>query len=267
MSGFVFKLRAAPAERLDLSRLIPSRLATLSDYDIAQIEIAADGTRTGDVFTISGSAGDTVTIDGGSARLDFVGAGLDGGTLIVEGETGAYAGTGMSGGRLDIRGNAGAWLATGMKDGLITVKGSVGDFVGGPRTGDKQGMAGGTVIVEGNAGERAGDRMRRGTIIVRGTIGPAAASRMMGGTLLTETGFGASPGPLLRRGTLIGPKVDRMLPTFADCGRHDLRIVPILNRYFAETLGALAPKALPRVVRRFLGDQASIGKGEIILTA
>ena len=90
---------------------------------------------------------------------------------------------------------------------------------------------------------------------------------MMGGTLLTETGFGASPGPLLRRGTLIGPKVDRMLPTFADCGRHDLRIVPILNRYFAETLGALAPKALPVMVRRFVGDQASIGKGEIILTA
>ena len=267
MSGFVFKLRAAPAERFDLSALIPSRLASMSDYDIAQLVLAADGTRLGDVFAVSGSAGDTVTIEAGSNRLDFAGAGLEAGRLVIEGETGAYAGSAMSGGRLDIRGNTGAWLATGMKDGLITVKGSAGDFAGAPRPGDKQGMAGGTVVIEGNAGERAGDRMRRGTIIVRGSFGPAAGSRMMGGTLLTETGFGAAPGPLLRRGSLIGPKVERMLPTFADCGLHDLRVIPVLNRYFAESLGTLAPKALPAMVRRFVGDQASIGKGEIILTA
>lgn len=266
MSGYVLKLRSAPAGRLDLTGLIPSRMAALSSRDIEQLHISNAGLRVGDVFSLSGSAGPTLTIEGGAARLDFVGAGLDEGTLVVAGEAGAYAGAGMSGGRLDIHGNTGDWLATGMKDGLITVKGSAGDFIGGPRTGDKQGMAGGTVVIEGHAGERAGDRMRRGTIIVRGTCGALAGSRMMGGTLVTEAGFGANPGSLLRRGTLIGPKVERMTATFADCGRHDLRILPIMNRYFAETLGALAPKAFPAIVRRFVGDLASIGKGEIILT-
>ena len=267
MSGLNFKLRAAPAVRLDISALTPARLASLSQREIEILVIATDGTKLGDVFSVSGSCGDRVTIEGGSARFDSVGAGLEAGTIVVEGDCGAYAAAGMSGGRLDIRGNAGAWLATGMKDGLVTVKGSTGDFTGAPRTGDKQGMAGGIVVIEANAGERTGDRMRRGTIIARGTIGPMAGSRMMGGTLWTETGFGPGAGPLLRRGTLIGPTAERMLATFADCGRHDLRVIPLLNRYFAQTLGSLAPRPLPPVVRRLVGDMASIGKGEILLTA
>ena len=109
--------------------------------------------------------------------------------------------------------------------------------------------------------------MRRGTIIAKGRFGPSAGSRMMGGTLWTETGFDAGPGPLMRRGTLIGPAVERLLPTFADAGLHDLNILRLISRYFAETLGELAPKALPHKVRRVSGDLATIGKGEILITS
>jgi formylmethanofuran dehydrogenase subunit C len=158
-------------------------------------------------------------------------------------------------------------LASGLKGGLITVKGSAGDYAGGMLAGERFGAVGGTVVVDGNIGARAGDRMRRGLILARGTFGSSAGARMVGGTLWTEQGFGAWPGPLLRRGTLIGPRVEKMLPTFGDCGRHDLVILRILNRYLAETLGPLAPKALPGVVRRYGGDLATIGKGEILLTA
>ena len=267
MSALTFKLRTAPAGRLDLSALVPSRIASLSNMGIELLVVGSDGARVGDVFALSGEVGDTITFTGGSDRLDSIGAGLDAGTIVVDGDCGSCAGLGMSGGRLDIRGNAGAWLGSGMSGGLITVKGSAGDFAGGARSGDKQGMAGGTIVVEGNVGERAGDRMRRGTIIARGTIGPAAGSRMMGGTLWTEQGFGAGPGLLLRRGTLIGPKVERMLATFADCGLHDLTILRIMNKHFADALGPLAPKPFPAKVRRYAGDLASIGKGEILLTA
>lgn len=266
MSALTLTLKSAPAERLDLSAFIPSKLATLSDYDIQSIVVAADGARAGDVLSLSGTPGDTIVIAAGSDRLDHIGAGLDGGTIIIEGDAGNYAGAGMKDGRLDIRGSAGHWLGTGLTGGLITVKGSAGDFAGSARAGDKQGMAGGTIVVEGNVGERAGDRMRRGTILARGAIGPAAGSRMMGGTLIAEQGFGAGPGPLLRRGTLIGPKVDRMLATFADCGMHDLNILRIMNKHFALELGPLAPKPFPAKVRRYAGDLASIGKGEILLT-
>jgi formylmethanofuran dehydrogenase subunit C len=61
--------------------------------------------------------------------------------------------------------------------------------------------------------------------------------------------------------------VDELLPTFADCGRHDLVVLRILSRSLAETLGPLAPKALPAIVRKLAGDLATIGKGEILLTA
>jgi formylmethanofuran dehydrogenase subunit C len=269
MSTLSFTLRQAPHQVVDLSALLPSKLAGLSSSDIERIELGSGHTavRVGDLFTVAGSPGDTITISGTSPELDKIGSGLDGGTIVVEGNIGNYAGTDMKGGRLDIRGNAGGYLASCMTGGLITVSGSVGDYVGGTRPGDRFGMLGGTVVIEGSTGTRAGERMRRGVIIVRGKFGSAAGSRMVGGTLWTETGFGIDPGPLLRRGTLIAPTVERLLPTFSDCGYNDLNILRIMSRYMTETLGPLAPKPLPAKVRRLAGDLATIGKGEILLTA
>lgn len=268
MSALRFSLRSNPTERVSLSGLIPSRLAGLSTGDIENLALAGsrDGMKVGDLFWVSGTPGDALVIEGGSPLLDFVGEGLDGGTLTVEGDVGAHAARQMKSGRLDIQGNAGHGLASGMKDGLVTVKGSAGDYVGAAGAGDRFGMAGGIVVVEGNIGERAGDRMRRGTIITRGMTGASAGSRMAGGTIIAEGGLGPMPGALLRRGTLIAPSVAQFLPTFADCGRHDLTIVKILNRHFTAALGDLAPKPLPLVVRRYAGDLATIGKGEILIT-
>jgi formylmethanofuran dehydrogenase subunit C len=269
MSGFTLKLRHAPSMRLDLTGLIPSKLAGLSAADVERLAIATEfgPGKVGDSFSVSGTASETLTIEGGSERLDFIGADLDMGAIVVEGDTGAYAGSDITRGRLEIRGNAGAYLAAGAKGGLVTVKGSAGDYLGGARSGERFGMLGGTVVVDGNVGTRAGERMRRGTVIARGTFGPAAGSRMVGGTLWTEKSFGSGPGPLLRRGTLIGPAVEGLLPTFNDCGKHDLLILRIMSRYMTDTLGALAPRALPPTVRRLAGDMAALGKGEILLTA
>jgi len=268
MSTLSFTLRQAPHQAVNLSALQPSKLAGLSAGDIERIELGSGHTavRVGDLFAVSGTPDDTITISGSSNELDHIGSGLDAGTIVVEGNIGNYAGTEMKGGRLDIRGNAGGYVASAMKGGIITVSGSVGDYVGGTRPGDRFGMLGGTVVIEGSTGTRAGERMRRGVIVVRGKFGSAAGSRMVGGTLWTETGFGIDPGPLLRRGTLIGPAVERLLPTFSDCGYNDLTILRILSRYMTETLGALAPKPLPAKVRRLAGDLATLGKGEILLT-
>jgi formylmethanofuran dehydrogenase subunit C len=269
MSGLTLRLRQAPAFRIELSGIVPNRLAGLSLDDVERltVETEAGPARLGDVFSVWGAPGDTITVEAGSDRLDFAGAGLASGTVRVEGDAGAYAGADMTGGRLDIMGNAGAYLGAGLKGGLITVKGGAGDFVGGARAGERFGMLGGTVVIGGNTGTRAGERMRRGTVLVRGRFGPAAGSRMAGGTLWTESGFGPGPGSLLRRGTLIGPSVEELLPTFVDCGRHDLVILRILTRHMNDTLGPWAPKPLPPVVRRLAGDMATVGKGEILLTA
>jgi formylmethanofuran dehydrogenase subunit C len=269
MSGLTFRLSAAPDERLDLSQLTPGRLASMPLANMLRLVVGTSkrGLTVGDLFAVSGKPGDTVRIEGGSSRLDFVGAELDKGTVIVEGDVGVGAGRNMKGGRLEIRGDAGALLASALSGGLIFVKGSAGSQVGGLSPGDKFGMTGGLVVIEGQAGDRAGDRMRRGTILVRGRVGAFAGSRMVGGTIWTELGFGADPGLLMRRGSLIGPAVDKMLPTFADSGKHDLVILRVLSRYLTATLGPLAPRPLSGTVRKFAGDLATIGKGEILLTA
>ncbi|MFA5900246.1 MAG: formylmethanofuran dehydrogenase subunit C [Hyphomicrobium sp.] len=269
MSGLTFRLTSAPSERLNLSHLTPKRLSSIPLADVLKLEIGSTkaGMRVGDIFAVSGKPGDTLRIEGSMDKLDFVGAELDEGTIIVDGDVGVSAGRSMRGGRLDIRGDTGLLLGSGMSGGEIFVKGSAGALVGGLTAGDKFGMTGGLIVVDGHAGDRAGDRMRRGTIFIRGKCGNFAGSRMVGGTIWTELGFGADPGMLLRRGTLVGPSVEQMLPTFADAGRHDLVILRVLSRYMREKLGAKAPKPLPLTVRKYAGDLATIGKGELLITA
>lgn len=267
MSGLKLKLRNPPPERLDMSRIVPGLLAALPIIEIERLDVGTSriGVKLADLFTVTGGAGDALAIEGGSDRLDFVGASHGGGTIVVEGDVGAYAGWRMSSGRLDIRGKAGPWLASGLSGGLVSVAGDAGDYLGAPRAGERFGMAGGTVVVAGNAGARAGDRMRRGTIIARGKCGPLAGARIMGGTIWAEGGFAESAGAMMRRGTLIAPSGTRVAPTFVDCGQHELVILRIMSSHFASALGQLAPKPLPGLARRFAGDMAALGKGEILL--
>lgn len=265
MSGLRLRLKAVPAGRLDLSCLQPGPLTAYTAAEVAKLPFE-DGTL-GDLFEIAAiEDANTLVLAGTTRACDGIGDRLAAGTLIVEGDAGEYAGRFMKGGRLDIKGSASGYLGAGMKGGLITVEGSAGDFVGGLLPGEKFGMAGGLIRVGGDIGARAGDRMRRGTIVVKGKAGSAAGSRMAGGTIWAEGGFGPGAGPLMRRGTLIGPKADQMLATFSDCGQHDMVFLRLISRFVAAELGSLAPPALPAKVRRYAGDMATIGKGELLLT-
>lgn len=268
MSGLKLTLKGEPSERLDCSPLTPAALVGKSIAEIGRIALGKSKSplTVGDLFAIDGTASDTLTIAGGSARLDFIGADLATGSIVVEGDVGAFAAARMKGGRLDIRGHAGEGLGAAMKGGLVHVTGNAGDTVGGVRAGAQYGMQGGTIVVDGDIGERAGDRMRRGTIIARGSFGRWAGARMMGGTLWTTTGFGDEPGIQMRRGTLIAPRVSRLCATFGDGGMHDLVILRILSRDTAQKLGPLAPPPLPDKVHKFSGDLAIFGKGELLLT-
>ncbi len=89
------KLRQPLAMRLDLTGLIPSKLAGLTAADVDRLALNTEfgPAKVGDMFSVSGSAGETLTIEGSSDRLDFIGAGLDLGTVVVEGDAGAYAGS------------------------------------------------------------------------------------------------------------------------------------------------------------------------------
>jgi formylmethanofuran dehydrogenase subunit C len=260
-------LRQCPGQRLDLSPLVPHLLAGKSAREIERIELQTTRHRisVGEVFRLSMGDAGQVCIEGACGRLDYVGREMTGGELLVEGEVGVQAGRLMTGGRLTVRGNAGPWAASGMKSGLLEITGAVGERLGAPLPGEMSGMRGGIVVVRGGAGERAGDRMRRGTMIIEGNAAPYAGARMIAGTLIVLGRAGPMPGFLLKRGTIfLGEGCGALSPTFVDCGLHQL----LANRLMAAMIEPYSTRAatlMRRPLRRFAGDMAVLGKGEIFV--
>jgi formylmethanofuran dehydrogenase subunit C len=128
-------------------------------------------------------------------------------------------------------------------------------------------MQGGTVLVEGSAGDRTGDRMRRGTLLIEGDTGDYCASRMVAGTIAVWGRVGAFPGLAMRRGTvLLQHAPGEMVPTFNDCGEHPLSFLTLLVRSWRTLPGKFATIPDSRVrVRRYMGDLANDGRGEILV--
>jgi formylmethanofuran dehydrogenase subunit C len=269
VNPLVLTLRARPEQRLDLAPLVPHRLAGMTAADIERIELQTTLRRVllADVFRLR--MGDTaqIRIEASCDRLDRIGHEMTGGAIVVEGDVGARAGRLMTDGRLTVHGSVGPWAGSGMKGGTFEIFGNAGERLGGPGPGEIAGMRGGVVVVHGRVGERAGDRMRRGTIVVEGDAAAYAGSRMIAGTLVVMGRAGSLPGYLMKRGTIVlGQKAEGLSPTFIDCGVHDL----IAARLMADFIGgydARAAKAFSRPLRRFAGDMATLGKGEIFSPA
>jgi len=261
-----FTLRAPPEQRLDLSPLVPDRLAGLDQAAIERIGL--NTTRAalcvGDVFTVRMGDVARIAFDGGSERFDNVGASLSAGEIVVEGDAGQFAGRRMSGGRLEIRGNAGGWAASGLRGGRMDIHGDAGERLGGPASGEVAGMAGGTVVVRGSVGERAGDRMRRGLIVVEGDAAGWPGSRMIAGTLVVCGKAGVLPGYLMRRGTLVLGRAEALAPTFVPTGGAPtvfLHLLAAALRPVSETAARLAAAPL----QRLMGDMAALGMGEMLV--
>jgi len=261
----VLTLRGRPDQRLDLAPLVPHRLVGMTAAEIERIELQTTRRRVvlADIFRLQMGDAATIRIEASCDRLDRIGQEMTDGEITVEGNIGVRAGRLMSGGRLTVRGSVGPWAASGMKGGTIEIFGDAGDRLGGPIAGETAGMRGGVVVVHGAVGERAGDRMRRGTIVVEGDAGSYAGSRMIAGTLVVAGRSGPLAGYLMKRGTIVlGRTADGLSPTFIDCGVHDL----VTTRLMADFIGgysARAARLFRRSLRRFAGDMATLGKGEI----
>ncbi len=266
MKPLTFILRAPPSQRLDLSPLSPQRLAGKSSAEMAAIELQTTRDRVvvGDVVRIRKGATEAILIEGGAERFDRVGLGMAAGAIIVEGDVGAEAGRLMTGGRLTVRGNAGPFAGSCMKGGTLEITGDAGERLAGPLSGETVGMSGGVLHVCRNAGSRAGDRLRRGVILIEGRAGAYAGSRMIAGTLAIGGETGDLPGYLMNRGTiLLGRGATMLSPSFGDCGEHDLVAARLIADDIAQTSIGLA-KMFRRPLRRWAGDLAALGKGEIL---
>jgi formylmethanofuran dehydrogenase subunit C len=274
MTALTLTLKEPPRQRVDVSALLPERLAGKSLEAVAAIELMVgnERVRTGDLFELSGdpvpSEGDAgLTVGKSCDRLDCMGQGMTRGEIAVEGDAGAYLGLGMKGGAVRISGNAGPFAASGMSGGEIRIDGDAGDYLAAAIPGDKLGMTGGVVKVDGNVGERAGDHMRRGLLLVQGGAGDYCASRMIAGSIVVLGRVGEFTGLAMKRGSVIlfNPP-ERMLATFNDCGTHTIPFLRLFMDYIRTFGGKFEQldRSYSRV-RRFAGDQGVSGKGEILI--
>jgi formylmethanofuran dehydrogenase subunit C len=199
-----------------------------------------------DLFEVSGDVGARTRLVGDLALMDGIGAGLTGGELIVEGNAGSCVGGRMSGGVIDIRGN-------------------VGPRVGGAEAGAKRGMLGGEILVRGSADREAGTGMRRGLIVIQGDVGRHAGRGMLAGSLVVFGSLGIDPGLFSRRGSIVAlgaydpPAAYRYACTYRP---PHLRVT---LSYLKSRHGVpVTPAQIAGAYRRYSGDLAELGAGEIL---
>ncbi len=260
--------KVTPPQRLDLSALLPHLLADKSSKEIAAIDLATtcEKITVGDLFRIRAGSAEEIRFEDGSERFDGVGQGLNRGRILVAGDAGINAGRKMSGGELVISGNVGPYAGSAMAGGRLEILGNAGDFLAAPREGELNGMSGGLLVLRGAAGLRAGDRLRRGTILIEGGAGDWLGSRLIAGTLVVLGRAGMSPGYLMRRGTIVLAKPPALAATFVDCGQFASSFPAVFGRFLLpESRGAARLFRAP--LRRFAGDMAVLGKGEIFVPA
>ncbi len=249
MSGeIVLRVRDAPSVPISAECVRPDRFADLDRGAIAALPLWIAGERRslGDVFDVTGERSASVVIEGDAARLDALGEAMTGGLLRVHGDVGRFVGRAMRGGRIHVRGNAGAGA-------------------GAASPGASKGMRGGEIVIDGSADRGAGARMRRGLIVVTGDVAADAAHGMIAGTLVV---FGAvATGALAsgKRGSLVAMRAFDVPPTFRYACTYRPGFVSLLLRSVRARYGvAVDERWITGLYRRYSGDFAELGKGEIL---
>ncbi|GHU45504.1 hypothetical protein FACS1894120_0420 [Clostridia bacterium] len=126
--------------------------------------------------------GDTdITIDGVVGHR-YIGAGIKGKKLVINGVPGNALGAYLDGSTIEVFGNAQDAIGDTMNAGSIIVHGNCGDTAG-------YGMRSGSVYIKGNAGYRVGIHMKEymelvPTVVVGGVVGDFLGEYQAGGTII-----------------------------------------------------------------------------------
>lgn len=268
MNALTLTLKSQPRQRVDCSPLTPDNLSGKSIAEIAAIELQCGNSqlRADSLFDISGDDAADIVFQNGCGKLDYIGSNMKSGRITVLGNAGSWLGFQMKRGEIVLNGDADAYAACELAGGTIHINGNVGDFLASALPGNRKGMRGGLVIVAGNAGDRVGDQMRRGIILIEGSVGAYCASRMLAGTIGVMGSVGDYVGFGMRRGTLLLFSTPKLHSTIQDCGSHTLPFLSLMFKSFRGLPSKFASIDKNRV-RRYAGDLANDGKGEILVFA
>jgi formylmethanofuran dehydrogenase subunit C len=248
-TGLVARLKTPLGQRADFSDVLAGSWTTLSAGELAQrpVYLQQDGEAPlGDLFELKGEPRGRIRFLGDLTLADRIGAGLSEGEVTVEGNVGREAGLALSGGLLDIDGDAG------------------------PRAGAaplelKRGMNGGELVVRGSAGPEAGAAMRRGLLVIGRRAGDHTGMGMIAGTVVVFGSAGAEPGLWSKRGSVIALGGITPPATYLyACTYRPVYLRLLLARLRVRYGLPVRPRHLNGLYRRFSGDMAELGKGEIL---
>ncbi len=247
--GLVAQLKAPLQQRVDLSDVLTGSWTGLSAKELSTrpVYLERDGAaRLGDLFTLHGHPEGTIRFVGELDQADRLGAGLTEGAVIVDGSVGREAGLAQAGGTLDIGGDA-------------------GPRAGAAPLGFKRGMTGGELIVRGSAGAEGGAAMRRGLLVIVHAAGDRTGLGMIAGTVVVFGSVGSEAGLWSKRGSVVALGRITPPPTYSyacTCQPSYLRL--LLTRLRAGYGLPVRPRHLNGLYRRYSGDMAELGKGEIL---
>lgn len=249
MSGLVARLKARLEQRADFSEVLADSWLTLSADQMAQrsVYLERDGkVSLGELFQLTGEPDGSIEFIGALDQADRLGAGLQSGEVVVKGSVGREAGLAMAGGILEIEGDA-------------------GPRAGAAPLGYKRGMTGGELIVRGSAGAEAGAAMRRGLLVVARNAGALAGRGMIAGTVVILGAAEADAGIWSKRGSIVALGSITPPATYAyACTYQPMHLRMLLMRLRARYRLRIQRKHFTGLYRRYSGDLAELGKGEIL---
>jgi formylmethanofuran dehydrogenase subunit C len=260
-------LKEQPSVPLEAEAITPDVVAELAHDAVRALPVflGKRQCRLDDFFDVEGAASDELEIRGDASKVKWIGRGMTRGRIVIHGNAGMHLGSGMKGGIIEVAGNASDWVGAEMSAGFIRIRGNAGGQIGAAYRGSMAGMRDGTIIIEGSAGLEVGMRMKRGTIVVKGPVRDFAGLQMKGGTIFLLGGAEIRTGAWMIRGTIVSLYPLQLLPTFSFACAY----TPAFLGFYARHLKALGFSVPfdPRqgAYRRFTGDTAVPGKGEILI--
>jgi formylmethanofuran dehydrogenase subunit C len=247
--GLTARLKTPLAERADFSEILAAPWVDLSPAALASrpVELERNGrVPLGDLFDLSGTPNGGIRLVGDLSLADRVGANLGEGRVSVDGSVGDEAGLAMTGGALEITGDAGR-------------------RTGAAAPGYKRGMSGGELIVRGSTGPEAGAAMRRGLLVIRGPAGERTGLGMIAGNIIVFGKVGADAGLWSKRGSVVALGGITPPATYAyACTYEPIHLRLMLLRVQSGYGLQVRKQYLTGHYRRYSGDMAELGKGEIL---
>jgi formylmethanofuran dehydrogenase subunit C len=247
--GLVARLKSPLTARADFSEVLAGSWVAAAAGELARRPVSLLGkglVSLGDLCEVKGEPAGRIRFEGDFSGVDRLAAGLAEGNVVVDGDLGREAGSGMAGGSLEVRGNADSGL-------------------GGAALEARRGMTGGEIVVHGSVGSEAGIRMRRGLIVIGGDVGADAGFGMIAGSIVILGGATGEVGRWSKRGSIVALGRVKVPITY----RYACTYEPMHVRFTLRWLRAryslpLQDRHLLGLYRRYSGDLADIGRGEIL---